>query len=141
VHKTTREWESLARRPAADTTPVYSVLVVDDVEAIRSTLAARLRRAGYRVLVAATASEALYLASNLRGHLHLLLTDVVMPGSSGLDLSRELRADRPGLRVIYMSGVADNAVVRGGPLSEAERMLQKPSTGDVLLEAMASLLH
>jgi CheY-like chemotaxis protein len=78
--------ESPARHQATEATTVYSVLVVDDVEAIRSTVAAMLRRAGYRVLVAATASEALYLASNLRGHLHLLLTDVVMPGSSGLDL-------------------------------------------------------
>lgn len=118
-----------------------TVLVVDDVDAVRAFVAGALRRAGYRVLVASSASDALYMAVNSRGPIHLLLTDVVMPGSSGLDLARELRAERRGLKVLYMSGHRDNAVARSGHLHADEAFVQKPFTGAALLGQVAALLH
>ncbi len=118
-----------------------TVLLVDDLDAVRAFVASALRRAGYRVLMASSASDAHYLAVNTRGPIHLLLTDVVMPGSSGLDLARELRAERPGVRVLYMSGYADNAVAREGRLGVGEAFLQKPFAGAALLEQVAALLH
>ena len=118
-----------------------TVLVVDDTDAVRSLATDFLRRAGYRVLVGSTASNALSIAASQRGPIHLLLTDVVMPGSSGVDLAKELRAERRGLRVLYMSGYSDNAVVRHGLLGEGEAFLQKPFSRELLLQQVAALVR
>ena len=118
----------------------YTVLVVDDVESVRAWVADTLRRAGYRVVVAASASDALYMAANHRGPIHLLLTDVVMPGSNGVDLAHELVTERRGLRVLYMSGFVESTVVRNAKLSE-ETFLSKPFSGAELLRRVEALLR
>jgi CheY-like chemotaxis protein len=123
-------------RPSAGET----ILVVDDVDEIRALTAETLRKAGYKVITAGSASEALYMASMQRGPIQLLLTDIVMPGSSGLDLAMELKADRRGLRVLYMSGFTDTAIGRGKHLGRGEAFLPKPFTSQALLQQVAALL-
>lgn len=117
-----------------------TVLVVDDVEQVRRVLAETLRKAGYRVITAASASEALHKAGSRRTPIHLLLTDVVMRGSSGIDLARELRGDRPTLPVVYISGYAGAPSGPAGPLGPNEVFLQKPVNSGELLGRVAALL-
>jgi two-component system cell cycle sensor histidine kinase/response regulator CckA len=118
-----------------------TVMVVDDAGSLRAMTGETLRRAGYRVLVASSAADALNMAHNHRGPIHVLITDVVMPGSNGRDLAVELKADRPHMRVIYMSGHADNVVLRNGPLPPHEEFLAKPFNSDVLLQTVGGLLR
>lgn len=117
-----------------------TVLVVDDVDAVRQVAATTLRRAGYRVLIAGNASEALYLAGCQRGPIHVLVTDLVMPGGSGVDLATELRADRRGLAVVLMSGYPDHAARTHGMVTASTPFLQKPFTAEALLEKVGGAL-
>ena len=80
---------------------------------------------GYTVLDARDGDEALALARQHQGAIHLLIADVVMPGLSGRDLAARLTAERPGLRVLYTSGYTENMVIRTG-LEESLALLAKP---------------
>ncbi len=86
-----------------------TVLVVEDQELVRRMLVRALRTYGYRVLEAANPGEALLVAESCGGPIHLLLTDMVMPGMSGRDLAGRLKLLRPAIGIIYMSGYADPA--------------------------------
>jgi len=99
-----------------------------------------LERAGYRVLVAAGGAEALDLAERYAGPIHLLLTDVVMPGMNGRELMRRLAPLRPDLRVLYMSGYADEAVAQHGVLDPGTAFLQKPFTPGGLADKVRRVL-
>src|SRR5215471_9769303 len=105
-----------------------TVLVVEDEEQVRSLARTMLSRGGYRVIEAANGQDALRLAEEFKDTIHLLLTDVVMPGMNGIDLATQLSAARPGLRVLYMSGYTDNAVLKQGGLNSELPFLQKPFT-------------
>jgi two-component system, cell cycle sensor histidine kinase and response regulator CckA len=100
-----------------------TVLVAEDEAAIRSLAREILEGQGYVVLEAAGADEAVRLAASHGGPIHLLLTDVVMPGRSGVELAEALLARRPSLRVVYMSGYADRAVQADAP---GVAFVQKP---------------
>jgi PAS domain S-box-containing protein len=117
-----------------------TVLLVEDEGAVRQLAAHVLREAGYTVLEAGGADEALTAAGRHTGAVHLLLTDVVMPGRSGREVAERLRADRPGLRVVYMSGYTDDAVVRHGVLAADVRFLQKPFTAASLARKVRDAL-
>jgi two-component system cell cycle sensor histidine kinase/response regulator CckA len=109
-----------------------TVLVVEDEEAVR-TLACRVLRAkGYRVLEAASADLALAILGGSTEPIELLLTDVVMPGLSGPALAQRLVARHPSLRVLYMSGYAEEAIERQGALPAGGDLLEKPFTADQL---------
>jgi two-component system cell cycle sensor histidine kinase/response regulator CckA len=109
-----------------------TVLVVEDEEAVR-TLASRVLRAkGYRVLEAASADLALAILGGNRQPIDLLLTDVVMPGMSGPALAQRLVGQHPDLRVLYMSGYAEEAIERQGSLPAGGDLLEKPFTADQL---------
>jgi CheY-like chemotaxis protein len=115
------------------------VLVVEDDEQLRGVIGAALRRRGYTVHEAANAGEALLIAEQ---HLAiaLLLTDVVLPRMSGVELARRLVELRPGLRVLYMSG-HDPAEVLRTRLGESPAMfLAKPFTPPVLLAKLRATL-
>ena len=108
-----------------------TVLVVEDESALREVARRMLVRLGYTVLVAANADEALRLFEQ-KGSIDVLLTDVVMPGASGPELTRQLVERYPPLKVIYMSGYTEEAIVEYGVLHPTVALLHKPFTSDTL---------
>jgi two-component system cell cycle sensor histidine kinase/response regulator CckA len=108
-----------------------TVLVVEDEDALRELTRRLLERQGYRVLLAANADEAVQRFEE-NPAIDVLLTDVVMPGASGPELTSRVIAGRPGLRVIYMSGYTEDAIVRHGVLEPGVAFLHKPFTSETL---------
>jgi two-component system cell cycle sensor histidine kinase/response regulator CckA len=103
-----------------------TVLLAEDDASVRAVVSDVLAQKGYRVLRAPDGQAALEMARAQQGVIHLLVTDIVMPGMTGRELAEALTAERPGLRVLYMSGYTDDAVVRHGVLDEGMPYLQKP---------------
>jgi DNA-binding NtrC family response regulator len=103
-----------------------TILLVEDEEPVLKMTLRTLKSQGYTVLTSRNAQEALKVAAAHRGKLHLLLTDVAMPGMSGLDLSKILTAGRPDLKVLLMSGYPDGRLETGEELSGGLDLLQKP---------------
>ncbi|MBI5509510.1 MAG: GAF domain-containing protein [Deltaproteobacteria bacterium] len=103
-----------------------TVLVVEDEDAVRRLAERILRSAGYKVLAAASGGDALLLWEKHRGEIDLLLTDVVMPQMSGRELAERLGKPCPTLKVLYMSGYTDNAIVHHGVLDPGTRFIGKP---------------
>ena len=99
-----------------------------------------LRRDGHRVLTAGSPKEALRRVKEHSGEIHLLITDVVMPKMGGPELAHELRSARPGLRVLFVSGYSEHAMIREGALGDQESLLEKPFSRDRLLERVRQLL-
>jgi PAS domain S-box-containing protein len=104
------------------------ILLVEDEAALRGLCECALSDLGYRVSTAASGEEALALVEDERLEPDLVVTDVVMPGMSGAEMAERLRADRPGLRVIYMSGYPDDAIAQHGVLGQNTPFMQKPFT-------------
>jgi PAS domain S-box-containing protein len=117
-----------------------TVLLVEDAAAVRSVIHEALVRLGYAVLDAPNGAEALRIAASHAGPIHLLLTDVVMPGLSGRQLSDQLTQIRAETRVLYTSGYTDDAVVRHGVLESGIAYLQKPFTVDGLARKVREVL-
>jgi nitrogen-specific signal transduction histidine kinase/CheY-like chemotaxis protein len=120
-----------------------TILLVEDEAPVRSVTRQLLERNGYTVLEAADGAAALALVDGGSGgrHLDLLLTDVIMPGMSGRELAGELQARRPDLRVLYMSGYTDDAVVRHGMLEPGLAYLEKPFRPATLLRKVREVLQ
>jgi two-component system, cell cycle sensor histidine kinase and response regulator CckA len=110
-------------------TGTETILVVEDEYALRLVVRRALAEAGYTVLLAANGDEAVGLCETYTGDIHLLLTDVVMPGMSGSALARELLKTRPTLAVLYVSGYVDNMLDQRAELSTEVHFLGKPFTG------------
>ncbi|MFI5182615.1 MAG: ATP-binding protein [Thermoanaerobaculia bacterium] len=117
-----------------------TVLVVEDEEAIRRLTCRALEAYGYTVLSAAGAREAIRLCEEYAGEIHLMLTDVVMPGVSGRELARSAAALRPLVKVLFMSGYTDNVVVHHGVLDPGTPFLQKPFTPRSLAQKVREVL-
>jgi len=124
------------RRPRGTET----ILLVEDDEAVRLLTTKLLKQAGYNVLTAKNAREAESLCEHHPSPIHLLLTDVVMPGNSGWKLAAELRARRPDIRVLYMSGYADGAQFDNGERDASASFLEKPITPDALARKVKEAL-
>jgi PAS domain S-box-containing protein len=103
-----------------------TVLLVEDEAAVREVTREQLESLGYRVLACADAAEALAACAGHAEPLHLLLTDVVMPGMNGRELAERLTQGRPGLRVLYTSGYGEDVIARHGVLEPGVLLLQKP---------------
>lgn len=103
-----------------------TILVVEDEDTLRSAANRILGAAGYAVLLAANGAEALQTSAKFAGPIHLLLTDVVMPGMNGRVLAEQLLLTRPDVKVVYMSGYTDNAIVHHGVLDAGTHFLNKP---------------
>ena len=123
--------EETARAVAQPRAATQTVLVVEDEGGLRELANKLLLRLGYTVLMAANASEAVRLFEE-NPNIDLLLTDVVMPGASGPELTRQLSEQRPGLKVIYMSGYTEEAIVQHGIIKPGIAFLNKPFTSQTL---------
>ena len=117
-----------------------TILLVEDDEVVRAVAEMVLRTNGYTVLTARDCSEAVAIHTRQAEPIHLMVTDVVMPGISGRELAERLVPLRPDMKVLYMSGYTDDAVVRYGVLVEEAAYLQKPFTPDVLLQRVRQML-
>ena len=109
-----------------------TILVVEDDDMIRNLVQKVLRANGYTVLVAANGGEAERVSGQHEGAIHLLMTDVVLPGLNGREVARRMVAARAGIRVLYLSGYTDDAIVHHGVLDSGVAFLQKPFTPAVL---------
>ena len=130
--------ERAATTEVAAITPVLrgaseTVLIVEDEDAVRGLLAGTLRREGYHVLEAANGMDAIAVAATHQAPIQLMVSDVLMPGMNGPDLYDRLVIQRPDLKVLFISGYADHAVLNLELLKTGNAFLGKPFTrGDLL---------
>ncbi|MCM3877502.1 MAG: PAS domain S-box protein [Thermoanaerobaculia bacterium] len=118
----------LGERPPLSPRGTETILLVEDESGVRRLSRTILEAQGYTVLEAASGEEALEIARSHTGEIHLVATDVVMPGMSGRVLWDRLRVLRPGPRILFMSGYTDDAIARHGVLDPGIAFLQKPFT-------------
>ncbi|MFN8456032.1 MAG: response regulator [Anaerolineae bacterium] len=126
--------------PTALPRGIETILVVEDEARVRELVSRVLRSSGYTVLEANNGGEALRLCAHQNGSIQLLLTDVVMPGMNGRMLADRLKAAQPGLKVIYMSGYTDDAIIQHGVLDAGAIFIQKPFTTDALIRRVRETL-
>ena len=117
-----------------------TILLVEDALRVRAVVREILEMNGYHVLEARHGAEAIEISERHRGPIHLMVTDVVMPQMSGRELAQRLLPVRPDLRVLYMSGYTDDAIVRHGVLGAGMAFLSKPFTPDALAAKVRELL-
>jgi CheY-like chemotaxis protein len=125
----------------ASTRGSETILLVEDEEMVRKLVRETLEREGYRILDAAGPLEAQKIARSHNGTIHLMITDVVMPKMSGRELADRLVRERPDLKVLYMSGYTDSAVVNNGVLDGDMEFLQKPFSPAVLTRKVRQVLE
>jgi PAS domain S-box-containing protein len=131
-------WTPAGNEPAQPGTE--TILLVEDEPEVRRICSLTLRRLGYQVVVADDAEHALKLCASGDRALHAVLTDVVMPGISGVTLVDRLRGLRPGLKVLFMSGYTDQHIVDISALSQSAAFIHKPFTPDALGKQLRALL-
>jgi len=117
-----------------------TVLLVEDEEEVRKLAAQILKRQGYKVLEAPQGGDALLICEQHQTPVHLMLTDVVMPGMSGHQLAKRLKSLQPEMKVLYMSGYTDNTIVQHGVLVEGVNYISKPFTVDALARKVREVL-
>jgi PAS domain S-box-containing protein len=117
-----------------------TVLLVEDEHGVRRLARLSLERHGYTVLEASSGREAIELSQTYEGDIEVLLTDVVMPELNGREVSERLRVHRPDLKVLYMSGYNDDAVVRHGVVDSPVAFLQKPFDARTLATKVRDVL-
>ncbi len=116
------------------------MLLVENEHPVRRLAREFLEKYGYRVLEAADGEDALRLAQEYRGTIHLLLTDVVMPGMNGPELAKRLSAQRPEMKILYTSGFTESAVIRQGVTNQTASFLQKPFSQDAITHKVRTVL-
>ena len=117
-----------------------TVLVAEDDRHVRSLAAQILKRQGYRLLEAANGGEAFLICEKHEGKIDLILTDVVMPGMSGRELAERLLLFHPEMKVLYMSGYPDDAIMRHGILGKGANFISKPFSLEALVNKVRDVL-
>jgi len=125
----------LHSRPGKET-----ILVVEDEAAVRELIHTVLAEKGYDVIPAKDPEDAERIAGQLKSEVHLLLTDVVMPGMSGRELAARISARRQDIRILFMSGYTDNVITAGGMLEKGLAFLQKPFSPAALVQRVREVL-
>jgi CheY-like chemotaxis protein len=118
-----------------------TILLVEDDEDVREFVAFVLRRAGYHVVTAHDGPTALRAAAAHPGEIDVLLTDVIMPQTSGVELVAQLQPSRPRMRVLHMSGYPGENIARHGRIPEGAAFLQKPFSSEELLATVRALIE
>jgi two-component system cell cycle sensor histidine kinase/response regulator CckA len=118
------------------TSKPVSILIVDDEESIRTYVDRVLSKAGYQTTLAVDGAAAIEVAAG-GGPFDLLLTDVMMPEMTGAELARRLRLGQPHLKVLYLTGYADQLFTEKVTLWEDEAFLEKPCSAAALMEAVS----
>ena len=134
--------ESVVQRRAAPVSleGTETILLVEDQETVRTVVLRVLTKAGYTVLEASSGDQALLACERHAGPVHAVLTDVIMPTMSGRTLADRLSVMRTGLKVLYMSGYTDDAIVHHGVLEPGVNYIQKPFTPEALLSKLREVL-
>src|SRR5713101_7637385 len=127
-------------RPLVKQTGSETILLVEDQPQVRELAHMVLTGKGYSVMVAATPEEAERACEQRDCEIHLLLTDVIMPGASGRELAKRLALRQPNMRVLYISGYTFNVIAQGGLLEDGVAFLQKPFTPSTLAEKVREVL-
>ncbi|HMI89211.1 MAG TPA: response regulator [Polyangiaceae bacterium] len=117
-----------------------TILLVEDDERVRSLACTILCKYGYNVLEAPGAGDAFLLCEQHPSTIHLLLTDLVMPRMSGRQLATRLLSVRPAMKVLWMSGYADDVAMRSGALDGTTEFIQKPITPEMLARKARDVL-
>jgi CheY-like chemotaxis protein len=117
-----------------------TILLVEDEEAVRELIRTVLTEHGYDVIPARDPQHAVQIASTFAHEIHMLLTDVVMPGMSGRELANTVTQIRKGIRVLFMSGYTDNVITTGGMLEKGLAFLQKPFSPNSLAQKVREVL-
>jgi PAS domain S-box-containing protein len=118
-----------------------TVLVVEDNEMVRKTTVKTIQRYGYTVLIAPDGGEALRICGEHDGPIHLMLTDVVMPGMGGRHLAERAQVMRADMKVLFMSGYTDDAIVHHGVIEKGIAFLQKPFTAERLARKIREVMN
>jgi DNA-binding NtrC family response regulator len=118
-----------------------TVLLVEDEESVRQLVRETLQSRGYQVIEAENGEQALRAANQMNGPIHLLLTDVVMPGMGGKELAQQILQAHPGTRVLFLSGYAEDTMVPDGILDSGSAFLQKPFTLQNLARKVREVLR
>jgi PAS domain S-box-containing protein len=132
-----------AAQPAvhgAGATGSETILLVEDEDVLRMMASEVLEASGYTVLEASGGEEAVRVSESHAGPIHLLVTDVIMPGISGPEVAQRLAASRPGMKVLYASGYTDDAIAQHGVLDAATAFLQKPYNASALETKVREIL-
>jgi CheY-like chemotaxis protein len=117
-----------------------TILVVEDQPEVLGLVTSVLKQFGYNVLGSTSPQESLVLMRDYPGSIHLVITDVIMPGMTGRQLSEEVERIRPGIRILFMSGYTRSEIDREGLLDEGLQFLQKPFTAEALAERVRAVL-
>ena len=118
-----------------------TILVVEDEPLVRTIVREALEEYGYRVLEASTPVEALRISERMEDEIHVLLTDVVMPGLHGPALAQRIAEQRPGIRVVFMSGYTSDSVSRDREVPQGFHYIEKPIPTNVLLRTIRAALE
>nr|WP_296065263.1 response regulator [uncultured Actinoplanes sp.] len=116
-----------------------TVLVVDDEEDLRDIIRRMLQRRGFDTLIAGDSQEAIAVCRDHPGEIDILVTDLGLPGVSGGELSRAATELRPGMRVVYISGLPKDLAVADGQIDEDALLVKKPFSSESLLEILRSV--
>jgi CheY-like chemotaxis protein len=117
-----------------------TLLIVEDEALVLEVATRILTQHGYRVLAARSGAEALELIDRYQGQIHLLLTDVVMPGATGKDVAQSVSRVRPDIRVLYMSGYPESVIASQGAVDQGIQLLSKPFKALDLLDHVRAVL-
>lgn len=137
--ETVSEGAAAIAHPAVSETA--TILVVDDEPGVRELVRIILEEYGYTVLEAGHGEEALQVCQQYAGSIHLLLSDVIMPGLIGAPLVERVKALRPSVKVLFMSGYTDDVIGDRGMLGPGVLFLQKPFTPQALIEKIHDVLR
>ncbi len=121
-------------------TGTETILFVEDERLVREIAIRTLHRLGYHVIEAAHGEEALERGREFQGDIHILVTDIVMPGMNGRELADEIVADRPGIKILFTSGYTDDIILRHGVRNREVNFLPKPYSPEIIARKVREIL-